>query len=178
MAGGLIEEAQEGPGELIKDAQSKGLRMILRQGSACAALVSAKVAVFSIERELVKVSVLAVLFCLVSPSLFASKACPLMLVDGEIRQDSLDVSVRNKGKLPVEEFELAVAGVGARHPVTHDERGLFYPGSSYDINFAYPGRAVRAARVSLQTARLSDGSVWLMRRDETCRPLKVLRKQK
>lgn len=111
---------------------------------------------------------------------WAGIACPITLVEGKADQDGIELSFRNKGKLPIQklEFNCTPAGSSTAHRVTcHTETGLFYPGTDYTSSFAYRNRA-GSIQVSLQAARLSDGSSWLFNRDERCRPLRIARKRK
>jgi hypothetical protein len=115
----------------------------------------------------------------VHPS-WAAIACPVSLVDGKADQDGIVVSFRNVGKLPIQELELNCLPIGnpATHRLTcHTETGLFFPATEYTSSFAYKNHA-GSIQVSLQAARLSDGSSWLFNRDQRCRPLRVNRKRK
>ncbi len=106
----------------------------------------------------------------------AAIACPVSLFDGKAGPDGIALSFRNVGKLPVQ--QLAFACTPSKGPaVCHEEMGLFFPGTDYSSSFAYPGRAASIV-VSLQAARLADGSMWLAKRDQHCRPLRVVRKHK
>jgi hypothetical protein len=121
--------------------------------------------------------------CLVGASVppsWAAIACPVSLVDGRADQDGIILSFRNIGKLPVQELELNCMPIGspATHGLTcHTETGLFFPGTEYTSSFAYKSHA-GVIQVSLLAARLSDGSTWLLNRDQRCRPLRIVRKRK
>ncbi len=120
--------------------------------------------------------------CLVCASFqhsWAVIACPVSLVDGKTDQEGIVLSFRNKGKLPIQQLEFdctPTRSPTAHRPTCHEETGLFFPGTDYTISFAYPNRA-GSILVSLKAARLSDGSIWIFKRDQSCRPLRVARKR-
>jgi hypothetical protein len=111
---------------------------------------------------------------------WAAIACPVTLVEGKADQDGVVLSFRNTGKLPIQELEFDCAlanGPTAHRSFCHRETGLFFPGTDYTSSFAYSSRA-GSIQVSLQAARLSDGSTWIFNRDQRCRPLRIDRKRK
>lgn len=110
------------------------------------------------------------------PRSSAAIACPVSLFDGKADPDGIVLTFRNIGKLPVQQLAFACAP-SKGSAVCHEETGLFFPGTDYTSTFAYPGRAA-SILVSLQVARLADGSMWLTKRDQRCRPLRVVRKRK
>jgi hypothetical protein len=114
------------------------------------------------------------------PQSWAAVACPVILVEGKADHNSVSLSFRNTGKLPLQEleFDCAPAGSSTAHRLTcHRETGLFFPGTDYTSSFAYSGRG-GSIQVSLESARLSDGSSWLFNRDQRCRLLRIDRKKK
>jgi hypothetical protein len=111
---------------------------------------------------------------------WAAIACPVYLVEGKADQNGIVLSFRNKGKLPIQElaFNCTPASNSAAHRVAcHTETGLFFPGTDYTSSFAYSNRA-KSIQLSLRSARLSDGSSWLLNRDQRCHPLRIDRKRK
>jgi hypothetical protein len=106
-------------------------------------------------------------------------ACPVSLLDGKADQNGIVLSFRNKGKLPIQElvFNCTPTSSTAHRLTCHAETGLFFPGTDYTSSFAYSNRA-GSIRVSLKTARLSDGSTWIFNRDQRCRPLRIDRNRK
>lgn len=106
----------------------------------------------------------------------ASIPCPVSFLDGKLDTDGISLSFRNKGKLPIQEFEIACGLLGphkSNHARCYEQAGLFFPGNSYDLKFLYPLVSERPVQPSLQSARLADGSVWHANRDQMCRPLKI-----
>ncbi len=116
---------------------------------------------------------------LVRPS-WGNIACPVSLADGKADQDGIVLSFRNIGKLPIQElvFNCLPIGNGAAHRLTcHTETGLFFPGTEYTSSFAYKNHT-GSIQVAMEAARLSDGSSWLLNRDQKCRPLRINRVRK
>jgi hypothetical protein len=106
--------------------------------------------------------------------------CPVMLVSGDADRETIRVSFRNKGKMPIQELSFGCSPPmkgQARDAICHMERGLFYPGQKYSFAFGYTGLGRRSVVISVKTARLGDGSVWVSRPSGACRVLKVLRKK-
>lgn len=122
---------------------------------------------------------IAFLFCgSVQPSR-AAIACPVSLVDGKAGEDGIVLSFRNKGKLPIQQLEFDCRpsrGPRAHRPTCHQETGLFFPGTTYTSSFTYSNRA-GSILVSLEAARLSDGSFWISKRDQRCPSLRIDRKK-
>ena len=57
--------------------------------------------------------------------------CPVMLVSGHVRGGSIELSFRNKGKVPLQQVSLGCSPAMAGRPrdaICHMESGLFYPG--------------------------------------------------
>jgi hypothetical protein len=119
---------------------------------------------------------LASLTMAAAPLARAGMACPVMLVSGEFNQDSVSLTIRNIGKLPIRQFELYCAspqGNVLRRSTCHAEAAVFYPGTPYDINFAYPAKKSGLIVISLKAAQLSDGSMWMAAQDQACRSIKI-----
>src|SRR3984885_5925125 len=87
--------------------------------------------------------------------------CPVMLVSGHVRGNSIELSFRNEGKAPIQQVSLGCSPPmkgQARDAICHTESGLFYPRTQYTMEFGYTsaGRdSVRGAvMISVKTARL------------------------
>jgi hypothetical protein len=115
-------------------------------------------------------AIFPVVLMLVSVQSPAEIPCPIMLVSADANQDSITLSFMNKGKVPVQQLNLACT---TRGTICHTESGLFYPGMEYSIDFSYPGAAHRAKVVTLEMARLAGGVVWTRTPSQSCRTLKV-----
>lgn len=77
--------------------------------------------------------------------------CPVMLVNGHVRGNSIELSFRNEGKVPIQQVSLGcsppLAG-RARDAICHTESGLFYPRTQYTMEFAYTGARRGAVTLS------------------------------
>jgi hypothetical protein len=105
--------------------------------------------------------------------------CPVMLVSGHVRGNSLELSFRNEGKMPIQQVSLGCSPPmkgEARDAICHKESGLFYPRTQYTMDFGYTGAGRGAVTISVKGARLGDGELWMARSARTCRPLVVSRK--
>lgn len=105
--------------------------------------------------------------------------CPVMLVSGHVRVNSIELSFRNEGKVPIQQVSLGCSPPMAgrsRDAICHTESGLFYPRTQYTIEFAYTGARRGAVTLSVKGARLGTGELWMARSARTCRPLVVRRK--
>ena len=104
--------------------------------------------------------------------------CPVMLVSGHVRGNSLELSFRNEGKMPIQQVSLGCSPPmkgEARDAICHKESGLFYPRTQYTMDFGYTGAGRGAVTISVKGARLGDGELWMARSARTCRPLVVRR---
>ncbi len=120
------------------------------------------------------------LMLLCVPGCYADVPCPLKLIDGSLQQDGLRVTFRNTGKLAIQQLDIScrpLDGKSRRSASCRTETGLFYPGQQYDLDFQYGG-AHKAVVLSLESARLSDGSEWRVGPHQACKSLKVLRSKK
>jgi hypothetical protein len=110
--------------------------------------------------------------------------CPVMLVSGHASRDSIELSFRNKGKMPIQQLSVGCTPPNAgkaRDSICHTESGLFYPATKYTMQFGYTGAGrglvKGAVTISVKGARLGDGDVWIARTARSCRPLVVSRRK-
>jgi hypothetical protein len=106
--------------------------------------------------------------------------CPVMLVSGHASRDSIELSFRNKGKMPIQQLSVGCTPPNAgkaRDSICHTESGLFYPATKYTMDFGYTGAGRGAVTISVKGARLGDGEVWMARTARSCRPLVVSRRK-
>jgi hypothetical protein len=104
--------------------------------------------------------------------------CPVMLVSGHVRGNSIEISFRNEGKMPIQQVSVGCSPPmkgQARDAICHKESGLFYPRTQYTMEFGYTGAGRRAVTISVKDARLGDGELWMARNARSCRPLVVRR---
>ena len=74
----------------------------------------------------------------------ASGACPLTLVSGAGDRDSIRVTFRNIGKLPIRRIEFScVLARGQAHPASNadcrEDNAMFFSATPYTVRYAYPG---------------------------------------
>jgi hypothetical protein len=109
----------------------------------------------------------------------ASGACPLTLVSGAGDRDSISVTFRNIGKLPIRRIEFScVLARGHAHPASdadcREDNAMFFSATPYTVRYAYPGGVPRTVLVSVKSVTLSGGYVWKPSRHETCRVLRIV----
>jgi hypothetical protein len=97
-----------------------------------------------------------------------------MLVSGTPGQDTITLSFRNKGKLPIETLSLSCKpSLDHGTSTCHTESGVFFPGMQYSINMAYPKADKRQVVISVKEAVMNSGARWDSHSSDKCRPLKV-----
>jgi hypothetical protein len=109
----------------------------------------------------------------------ASGACPLTLVSGAGDRDSISVTFRNLGKLPIRRIEFnCVLARGQAHKAgdtaCREDNAMFFSATPYTVRYAYPGGVAKTVLVSVKSVMLSDGYVWTPSRRETCRVLRIV----
>jgi hypothetical protein len=118
----------------------------------------------------------ALAICAFCPAL-AQIPCPVMLVSGSLRQDRVEVTFRNQGKLPLEELSFSCVPA-LRQPshgsTCHTETGVFYPGLQYTFDFPYPGANKTRVLISVKEASQSSGATWNSRSSSSeCHSLRI-----
>lgn len=120
--------------------------------------------------------VMAVAASLLAASLAYASPCPVMLVSGVGDKDSIVLTFRNSGKLPIRRLELNCVLPGAapskQSMACTEKNALFYPGLEYTLRYPYPRRAPQVT-VSVKGATLSDGYVWKPSKRQPCRVLRI-----
>jgi hypothetical protein len=104
--------------------------------------------------------------------------CPVMLVSGHVRGNSIELSFRNEGKMPIQQVSLGCSPPmtgRTRDAICHTESGLFYPRTQYTMEFAYTDARRGAVTISVKGARLGTGEFWMARSARACRGLVVRR---
>jgi hypothetical protein len=116
---------------------------------------------------------------LATSNLTAQIPCPIMLVDGKASQDTITLSFRNKGKLPIQQLSLACAPSPYRKgadSTCHIENGVFFPGMQYSINLAYPQANKHQIVISVKEATMNTGARWTTASPDKCRSLRITHK--
>jgi hypothetical protein len=102
--------------------------------------------------------------------------CPILLTSASAGPNSIKLSFRNRGKLPIEQFSLTCTPPSDRklgNAVCDSENGLFYPGNVYWTNIAYAGANRHSIVVAVHAAHLAEGAFWTTRSPDRCRSLRV-----
>ena len=123
-----------------------------------------------------KICLMMALVAVASLQAAGQTACPIALTEGHSDHDSIRVAVRNKGKVPIEQFSLVCkpgAGGTSRGAVCHSEIGVFYPGTPYWISLPYPDANHHEVAISVNTAQLAGGVLWTLRSVDSCHTLRV-----
>jgi hypothetical protein len=131
---------------------------------------------FGARRNLLLLS----LFILAShPHLYGQGPCPISLVTATAEKDTIQLKFRNKGKVPIEQLSLTCSPSGnnkSPNGICHVETGIFYPGSVAWIKIDYPGASHQAIEISVARLRLQGGTLWQAGTSNTCKSLKLPRK--
>jgi hypothetical protein len=104
--------------------------------------------------------------------------CPVVLVSGHVRGDTIELSFRNEGKTPIQQLSLGCSpppAGQARDAICHTESGLFYPRTPYTMEFGYTSARRGPVTLTVKGARLGTGELWMARSARTCRALVVRR---
>jgi hypothetical protein len=121
---------------------------------------------------------LAALAVFLAPLACASSTCPVMLVSGAGARDTISVTFRNLGKLPIRRLEFNCRRVNARagkaeRSHCYEPNVSFLPRTEYTLQYGYPdGKG--PVLVSLKSVMFSDGRTWKPSRRDPCRTLKIL----
>lgn len=123
---------------------------------------------------------IAVVLAFATTNMTAQIPCPVMLVDGKSSQDTITLSFRNKGKLPIRQLSLVCApSPYQKRPdsTCHIENGVFFPGMQYSISVAYPQANKRQIVISVKEAVTNTGARWTTTSPDKCRPLRITHKR-
>jgi hypothetical protein len=123
---------------------------------------------------------LAAAFALATTSMTAQIPCPVMLVDGKTSPDTIALSFRNKGKLPIRQLSLACAPSPYKKgadSTCHTENGVFFPGMQYSINLAYPQANKHQIVISVKEVVTNTGARWTTTSPDKCRPFRITHKR-
>jgi hypothetical protein len=123
-----------------------------------------------------------ILLVLLGPLAQASGGCPVTLISGTGGSDSISITFRNTGKLPVRQLEFTCKLIGDRsgnaEPIPcKEDNALFFPGMDYTVTYPQHARA-RGVRVSLRSVGFADGYIWKPLREASCRVLKIALQKK
>jgi hypothetical protein len=110
-----------------------------------------------------------------SPAL-PGRACPVMLVSGSGRAGAIDLTFRNRDKLPIRrlEFTCRIANAPAKAALVpcYEPNASFLPGGQYTLTYGVPGGRGPVV-VSVKSAMFADGRTWKPSKHDPCRVLKI-----
>jgi len=120
----------------------------------------------------------ALLPMLMAPPMDPNVACPVMLLSGSGEPNSISVSFRTMGRLPIRQLEFSCKKVDAKTGKAHaaqcyEANASFVPRSVYTVSYGIPGDAPGTVVVGVKSVMFSDGHTWKPSKRETCRPLKI-----
>jgi hypothetical protein len=101
--------------------------------------------------------------------------CPVSLTSANAEQDNIKLEFMNKGKVPIEQLSLACtppANNKPRSAICHRETGIFYPGTEYWIEIAYPGANRHNTVIAVKEVHLAGGVSWNTQSSDSCRTLR------
>jgi len=105
-------------------------------------------------------------------------SCPIMLVGGAKDQDTISVTFRNTGKVPIRRLEFScrltsppAKGVGQAR--CYEPNASFLPVGEYTVSYAIPGGSRGTVLVSVKSVTFSDGRVWKPTKRDPCHTLSI-----
>jgi hypothetical protein len=110
-----------------------------------------------------KTLALVILAAVPAHNMYSQVPCPVSLTSANAERDSIKLEFMNKGKLPIEQLSLSCtpsANNKSRSAICHNETGIFYPGTEYWIEIAYPGANRHSAVIAVKEVRLAGGVFW------------------
>jgi hypothetical protein len=125
-----------------------------------------------------KTLTLVILAVVSAHDIYSQVPCPVSLTSANAEQDSIKLEFMNKGKVPIEQLSLSCtpsANNKSRSAICHSETGIFYPGTEYWIEIAYPGANRHSTVIAVKEVRLAGGVSWNTRSSDSCRVLRVSR---
>lgn len=101
-----------------------------------------------------------------------------MLVGGAKDGDTISVTFRNTGKVPIRrlEFNCKLANPpakGAGQTRCYEPNASFLPVGEYTVSYAIPGGSRGTVLVSVKSITFSDGHVWKPTKRDPCRTLTI-----
>jgi len=129
------------------------------------------------ERMLNPLSLVILPMLMASP-MDPNVACPVMLLSGSGEPNSISVTFRTMGRLPIRQLEFTCRKVDAKTGKAHaaqcyESNASFVPRSVYTVSYGIPGDAPGTVLVGVKSVMFSDGHTWKPTKREPCRPLKI-----
>jgi hypothetical protein len=106
----------------------------------------------------------------------AKSACPIVLVTGAKDQDTISVTFRNVGKVPIRRLEFNCALANSRTKAASQARcyepnASFLPVGEYTVSYGIPGGSRGTVLVSVKSVMFSDGHTFKPTKRDPCRAL-------
>ena len=102
--------------------------------------------------------------------------CPVMIVSGVGESDSIVLTFRNPGKLPMRQLEFSCKSSPSQRDsnACREANALFYPGMQYTLRCPYPGGRAKTVTVAVKSVTTSDGFTWKPTKKQPCRTLRIV----
>jgi len=105
-------------------------------------------------------------------------ACPIVLVSGVKDQDTISVTFRNVGKVPIRRLEFNCTLANSRTKAAgqahcYELNASFLPVGEYTVSYGIPGGAHGTVLVSVKSVMFSDGHVFKPTKRDPCRALAI-----
>jgi len=120
----------------------------------------------------------ALLSALMAPPMDVKNACPVTLLSGSGEPNSISVTFRTTGRLPIRRLEFTCTRVGMKTTKGQEAQctepnASFVPRSVYTVSYVIPGSAAGTVLVKVKSVTFSDGNTWKPTKRDPCRPLTI-----
>jgi hypothetical protein len=121
---------------------------------------------------------LALLALVFAPRGETKSACPIVLVSGAKDQDTISVTFRNVGKVPIRRLEFNCTLPNSRTKAAgqarcYEPNASFLPVGEYTVSYGIPGGSRGAVLVSVKSVMFSDGHTFKPTKRDPCRLLTI-----
>jgi len=115
---------------------------------------------------------------LTAPPIDSPNSCPVTLLSGSGEPNSISVTFRTMGRLPIRRLEFTCTRVGvktvkAQQAQCYEPNASFVPRSVYTVSYVIPGSAPGTVLVKVKSVTFSDGRIWKPTKREPCRALNI-----
>ncbi|HEY6307277.1 MAG TPA: hypothetical protein VI488_12555 [Candidatus Angelobacter sp.] len=105
-------------------------------------------------------------------------ACPVVLVSGAEDQDTISVTFRNVGKVPIRRLEFNCQAANPRAKAAaqarcYEPNASFLPVGEYTVSYGIPGGSRATVLVSVKAVTFSDGHTFKPTKRDPCRVLTI-----
>jgi len=115
---------------------------------------------------------------LTAPPIDSPNACPVTLLSGSGEVNSINVTFRTTGRLPIRRLEFTCTRAGMKTTKGQqlqcsEPNASFVPRSVYTVSYVIPGSAAGTVLVKVKSVTFSDGNTWKPAKRDPCRPLTI-----